>query len=191
MQRRVKSRQRTKKARTNLPKVPPSGGGGIGLSLPQLQIPDVKCPPLISSKEQRHHSVAEIANALRLAKGYRSIAASLLGITFRALNSRIARSSELQATLDDMNEELLDRAEFRLFERIAADDVAAMKFYLRRKGRGRGWGQGYADDQLIDEERYRFSPPNLIVNFESDIETIKQTANSGIPESNDSKQKLS
>jgi hypothetical protein len=178
----MNARGKAKKSRTKLPKVPCSKQFDNRITLPPLSFPAVSGPCLFSDDgKARHHSVAEIKKALIHAHGFRSIAAALLGMTHRGLNERISQSAELREIADDMNEELLDHAEARLFERIEADDLAAIKFYLRCKGQKRGWSERYSGD-LLNEQRGAFSPPNVIVHFQTEVKGIGQSTDSGIPE---------
>jgi hypothetical protein len=184
----MNARGKAKNNRTKLPKVPFSKQFDDGFILPPLSFPAVSGPCLFSDDgKARHHSVTEIKKALIHAHGFRSIAAALLGMTQRGLNERISQTAELREIADDLNEELLDHAENRLFERIEANDLTAIKFYLRCKGKKRGWSEGHSSD-LVNEQRGALSPPKLIVHFESDVKIIGQKADSGIPESDEFKE---
>lgn len=88
---------------------------------------------------------AAIGQALRASGGIYSAAsqwiAENIGVNYsrQAIAKRIASSPELQKILDDVTEETIDVAECRLQELIASGNVTAILFYLRTKGKHRGY----------------------------------------------------
>lgn len=68
-------------------------------------------------------------------------AAERLGVARQTVHAWIAADPELKAAHDGVSEELLDLAESNVVTKIRAGDFDASKFYLRSKGRARGWGE--------------------------------------------------
>ena len=67
-------------------------------------------------------------------------AAERLGVARQTVHSWIAADPDLKAAHDGVSEELLDIAESNIIEKVRQGDLEATKFYLRSKGRARGWG---------------------------------------------------
>jgi hypothetical protein len=112
----------------------------------------------------RWHSLDEIEEALWLFDGLRTMAAKALGMGASALSARIAKSERLQLTLTAIEQASLDLAESAIHTGLRKGNQETAKFYLRCKGRIRG----YVEQQDINAN---FSglppvpPPTLIVNF--------------------------
>lgn len=88
---------------------------------------------------QRRVSVTQIKAALKASAGNVTEAARALGISRSALYQRINNSAELQATLVDAREELVDLAESALRKRIQRGDITAIIFTLKTLGKARGY----------------------------------------------------
>ena len=90
-------------------------------------------------------SNAAIEQALRESSGIYSAAsqwiAQNIGVNYsrQAIAKRVQASPELQKVLEDTIEETIDVAESRLQELIASGNITAILFYLRTKGKHRGY----------------------------------------------------
>lgn len=67
-------------------------------------------------------------------------AAERLGIVRQTLHRWISTDTELKAAQDEITEANLDLAESALMTAVKAGSIDAAKFYLRCKGRARGYG---------------------------------------------------
>lgn len=88
---------------------------------------------------------SDIEEALRGGKGIVSGAAAWLfkkrgiQITRSSLYARIAQSPHLQEVRHEVEEETLDFAESQLFKKMMDGDKSAIFFYLKCKGKARGY----------------------------------------------------
>lgn len=91
-------------------------------------------------------TIDQCEDAIRKAGGFISHAAKQLGISQPALSKRIGRSARLKQVLDDTREQYLDLAESKLLKKIQDEDLGAICFYLKCKGKERG----YIERQIVD-----------------------------------------
>ena len=94
---------------------------------------------------------AEIAGALMQTHGIISTAAMLLSkeksqkigmavsISRQAISERIRKSEVLTSAYDEIVESALDFVEYKLFQKINEGDMTAIIFYLKCKGKKRGY----------------------------------------------------
>ena len=98
----------------------------------------------------------QIAKALILSAGIRSEAATRLITTAVTIGRYISKSSALQKLENDITERNLDIAEMSLFRNIEEGNVASTIFYLKTKGKHRGYTErteitaNKTDDITID-----------------------------------------
>ena len=92
-------------------------------------------------------SIKQIEDALRATGGFVSQAAKKLGISQSAVSNRIAKSEELQRIRKEIDESYLDLAESKLIKKINNDDNGSIFFYLKCKGKHRG----YVERQEVDQ----------------------------------------
>ena len=92
-------------------------------------------------RERKRRRVTDeaLADALRRNGGWVSKAARACGLTPSAVSMRIARNPKLKAAVADIREEALDDVEDALMARIRAGDERAIEFFLKCRGRERGW----------------------------------------------------
>lgn len=80
-----------------------------------------------------------VAVAIYEARGMLSVAARKLGTSSRVVKSFIRESDLCAAAVEEANEMLLDFAEAKLYQKIKAGDIASIIFYLRTRGKMRGY----------------------------------------------------
>ncbi len=86
--------------------------------------------------------------------------AEQLGVTVSAISQRISKSEVLQKVVDDIDEKRLDLAESKLIGNIKDNDQRAIEFFIRHKGRRRGY---IPTDKHIIEGGNEDKPIRLIV----------------------------
>lgn len=82
---------------------------------------------------------AQLMAALRKHAGVYVLAAQELDTSRQNVWQRVNRSPELQAFVAQIEEEVLDAAEAVVKSSILARDKQMTRWYLERKGKGRGW----------------------------------------------------
>lgn len=92
--------------------------------------------------------IEEIQEALRKSGGFINKTAEMLGVTGSCISNRLARSKVLRDTRREVEESLLDLAESKLIEGIKSGDKACIFFYLKCKGKHRG----YIEKQVIQAD---------------------------------------
>lgn len=91
---------------------------------------------------------SRVMELLRISFGNLSATARALGCSRSDLVEAIAASPELQAAVQEARETLVDVAEARLLDLVRKGDVTATAFYLKTKGRNRGWCERWEEEQL-------------------------------------------
>ena len=84
-------------------------------------------------------TLKQCEDALRATGGFVSQAAKKLGIGQSALSNRIARNKELRDVQNNILESYLDLCESKLISKINKEDLGAICFYLKCKGKHRGY----------------------------------------------------
>ena len=92
-----------------------------------------------SMKSAPKFTVEQVAEALRESAGIRSAAARKLSCSVSTITNYVARHPELAGTEAEIVESNLDKAETQLLKAIASGNLAAIIFYLKCKGKGRGY----------------------------------------------------
>jgi hypothetical protein len=90
----------------------------------------------------KEFTVQQILSALQASGGFMSIAADKLRCAPNTVKNYIEDyyPDELKPALAEIKHQKLDLAEDKLMEAIGHGNVAAIKFYLERQGRDRGYG---------------------------------------------------
>ena len=81
----------------------------------------------------------EIAECLEVNKGMVGAVAKALGYTSAGIYKRISESKMLQDVKKEIEHEFLDFAEGMLIKKIKDENLGAIIFYLKCKGKERGW----------------------------------------------------
>jgi hypothetical protein len=93
--------------------------------------------PVVGPYEQ--FTPVQIALALQQAQGMVSVAARTLGCTRHTVMGYKARHPEIGQAIDEAMELQLDVTELKLFQSIQKGEAWAICFYLKTKGRARGY----------------------------------------------------
>ena len=89
----------------------------------------------------------QISDALRANGGFVTYAASALNVSYQAIYQRIKRSPELEQVLREVQESHLDLAENELIKKVRDGDLGALCFFLKCKGKKRGYIEKAATDE--------------------------------------------
>lgn len=94
--------------------------------------------------EDRVVTLGEIYEQLIASRGNLTDCARELGVSRTRLKVRIEGNPTLVATLEELTEGVLDKAEQNVFDGVMRGDAADSRFVLQTKGKERGWAQGVA-----------------------------------------------
>ena len=100
----------------------------------------------------------DIVEALRKYHGIIAPTAQALGVTYHAIYNRVKRSKVLQDEIEIATETMLDFAENKLMKKIEDGDNTAIIFFLKCKGKKRG----YIEKQEFDA-RVTTGPLKVII----------------------------
>ena len=115
------------------------------------------------SKAKRPRTIEEVKQALETHGGFRTHAAKALGISYQALTDRIKRNKELQEFVVEIDEGYLDLAESALISRVRQEDLGAICFMLKCKGKKRGYIEKPRPE---DDEKETPQPVNINIKVE-------------------------
>src|SRR6056297_2049426 len=106
-------------------------------------------------------TIDQIETALIKSGGFVSQTAKMLNVSGSNIYDRIKRSEYLQKRKREIDEKYLDLAESKLMSQINEENLGAICFYLKCKGKGRG----YVEKQQVDHSSSdgSMSPPTKIV----------------------------
>lgn len=124
------------------------GNGGIVSSLPSPQPPmsHPKKELVVGRGRKIKYSYQQVADALTECRGMVTYAAKHLGTTYDNLTSFIKANPKLDKHIESLQERRLDFAESKLDTLIAKEDKTAIIFFLKTKGKKRG----YIEDEKMD-----------------------------------------
>ncbi len=94
------------------------------------------------------YTTEEVIKAIEEAKGILADAARKLGCTRRTVHNYVNRYPTVKAVYKDETEKSVDYAEGKLMDLIKAKNVSAIIFFLKTKGKHRG----YVERQEIAHE---------------------------------------
>jgi len=100
--------------------------------------------------KQRRWSDREIEEALLRNFGIISYAAKELGCSYSALWKRVHATEELLAAKERAEEKILDIAEAQLFKNIKEGKEASLFFFLKCRGKHRGYVEKHQVENLGD-----------------------------------------
>lgn len=98
-------------------------------------------------------TVDQIIAALDAAGGFQTTAAKKLGITQSALSQRIKKSKKIKNAWLEIQEKYLDLAESKLLTKIRKGSLGAICFYLKCKGKQRGYIEQYQITPLNEDKQ--------------------------------------
>lgn len=84
-------------------------------------------------------TIKQIETALRATGGFVSQTAKKLNVTQEAIYFRINKSDYLKQVKHEIDESYLDLAESKLMKKMNEEDLGALCFFLKCKGKGRGY----------------------------------------------------
>ena len=84
-------------------------------------------------------SISEIEFALRETRGLQYLAAQKLRCAASTVTNYVKQSAKLQKVIEEEEEKRLDIAEAQLMANITAGDNASVFFFLKTKGKKRGY----------------------------------------------------
>jgi len=90
------------------------------------------------------HNASAVSAAVIRAGGIKAVAARALGVSRPTLDRYLACYASAREAYDEANETNIDIAEGKLLEQVRGGDSDQIRFYLRTKGRARGYGDHVA-----------------------------------------------
>ena len=110
--------------------------------------------------KKERYTVKQVAEALRKSGGLKTEAAKQLGCVPTTIANYIGRHDELKKVEAQCVEDQLDIAESALFQHIEGGNIPALLFYLKCKGKHRGYIE---KDKGISLDAFRSALENLAV----------------------------
>ena len=105
-------------------------------------------------------TIKQIDDGMRATGGFLTYTAKQLGVSYNAIYARIKRSPQLQRTQQEIQESYLDMSEHSLIKKIKAEDLGAICFFLKCKGKGRG----YIEKQQLEHSQDPENPVGISIN---------------------------
>ena len=90
-------------------------------------------------KVKRQYTDEEVVRAIERAKGFLTIAAKKMGVTYQAIWNRMQRSEKIRDIVEQIRESHLDFSEIKLLKNITRGDPASIFFHLKCLGKKRGY----------------------------------------------------
>jgi hypothetical protein len=138
---------------------------------------------LVEGKTQYRREITRVSEedfieAIYEGRGNRNAIARLLGLDISTVAKRVRNNPELQDHLKKASEYQKDVAELKLFELVEQGNLDAIKFYLSRQARDRGYGDRM--DLSADMNMVRIW--NLEVLGMEELKLLEQMARKALPE---------
>jgi len=92
-----------------------------------------------ATRKKRRLTKSLVLEAYKAAGGLHTYAAKYLGVDRSTLWRYLNKHPEVRKEIEEMEEELLDYAERKLLEKIQKGNLGAILFYLKCKGKKRGY----------------------------------------------------
>ena len=92
------------------------------------------------AKKERY-TVEQVCEAIRSQKGLLSMAANRLGCSYMTVWNYSQKYPEVKQAIEESKESMLDLAEGKLFQEINAGNMTAIIFFLKTKGKARGYSE--------------------------------------------------
>jgi len=97
-------------------------------------------------------TIKQIDDGIRATGGFLTYTAKKLGVTYNAIYARIQKSPQLQRTQAEIQESYLDLGEHSLIKKMKDEDLGAICFFLKCKGRGRGYQEKAPENNQEDQK---------------------------------------
>ena len=108
----------------------------------------------------KKYDIATIKKAIKGSAGLYTKISSKLGCSWHTAKKYVESFEETKELYDNESEAILDLAESKLIENISDNDNTAIIFYLKTKGKNRG----YVERQEVDHSgEIKTTPPPIIV----------------------------
>lgn len=120
-------------------------------------------------------TLKSIEFALRTHGGNITDAAHFLGTTPKVLRQRVEKSEKLQGVIEEMVSQLLDYAENVVAQSIFAGNVGTSMWYLKTKGKDRGYSEKVTGELEIGEKSMR-SADELIKAMREGARELKEAS---------------
>ncbi len=98
----------------------------------------------------KRYTPAQIIEAIESSRGILTVAAKTLKCSRQTIYTYMKRYATVKKAYDESNEEMLDFAEQQLIKNIADQKEASIFFYLKTKGKKRGYIERPAPSVNID-----------------------------------------
>ncbi len=105
-------------------------------------------PPLSRKPTNEKHTPEQIVAALKRSQGMISVASRQLGCQRQTIYNMMARHPDIEETVSEERDMMLDTAELKLGEAVEKGEQWAICFYLKTQGRKRG----YSEKRELDVE---------------------------------------
>ncbi len=97
-------------------------------------------------------TIQQIDSGMRATGGFLTYTAKKLGVTYNAIYARIQKSAQLKRTQAEIQESYLDLTEHSLIKKIKDEDLGAIIWYLKCKGKDRGYREKDSGEQEEKEQ---------------------------------------
>lgn len=87
----------------------------------------------------KRYDITTIKKAISGSKGMVQVVADRLGCEWHTAKRYIEQYEETKIAFQNENESMIDFAESKLFQAISEEDLTAIIFYLKTKGKNRGY----------------------------------------------------